>query len=111
MNDLVYQWGGGGGGGSCSSAKVGCDGHVRLPGSWRGSWSKRISILDMIIAPEPWGWSSWSPHLSCNLDPVHRIPWELFFQCSSSGVIYPVTLWLVLCPLNLPPGLTGLGRN
>lgn len=80
MNDVVLAVGWRGGG-SCSSAKVGCEGHVRLAGSWRGSWSKRVSILDVIVAPEPWGWSNWSPHLSCNLDPVHRIPWELFFRC------------------------------
>lgn len=106
MNDMVLAVGWRGGGGSCSSAKVGCEGHVRLAGSWRGSWSKRVSILDVIVAPEPWGWSSWSPHLSCNLDPVHRIPWELFFRC------HLPCHFVVLCPLNLaPPGLTGLGRN
>lgn len=51
--------------GSCESGRL---------FTWRGNWSECTSILEVTIALEPHGESSWSPHLSCNLDPVCSAP-------------------------------------
>lgn len=67
------------------------------------NWSECTSILKVTIAFEPHGESSWSPHLSCNLDPVYSAP--------RSFPTKPFTLSpRVLCPLySAPPRLRGLG--